>query len=96
MPCQQALSTNAVPKKMYRKSFLPNSLAKDEVPLQMCSHGVALVESLTTAGTFAHTVRNPVVHTFIAEHVSTCLQDCVLEVDSADGANDKVLSDLLA
>lgn len=95
MRCHK-LSANAVPRTELPKFCPPTPKDKSQVhpafsSLKMCGHGVALVESFATAWTFAHAIGNPILHALVAEDMSTCLEDGVLEVDPADRANNKVL-----
>jgi hypothetical protein len=58
------------------------------------SHNIHLVKRLGTVGAFSHAVTNTVFNAIVAEHMATCLQDCVFEVLPTDGAECKSLGKL--
>ena len=58
----------------------------------MGGHNIDPVKGFITTRALSHTVRNSVVDTLVAEDVATGLEDRVLEIASADGAEDEVLA----
>jgi hypothetical protein len=57
----------------------------------MDGHGIGSVEGLVAAGTLPHAVRQPVVNAAVAKHMAASLEDCVLEVASANRADHQIL-----
>ena len=55
-------------------------------------HNVHLVEGLVATRTLAHAVGQPCLDAAGAEEVAASLEDAVLEVFAADGAERKILS----